>query len=155
MKKRTAPDVETLVLIELRIPTAEILERTLGWRRELAPLLSEGRATDRYCRELNVREKAYLGEYGIETYSYQHGGPARGWFTGQLNNGKITGVWGDTPEEAAISMTFWRESAVRWMIRDNSGGDSSLINFLGLDPHPVVDHPIDLLPASVDVGGLW
>ena len=146
MKNQAVPDLATLDPIELRIPVEVIVERTNAWRAELEPMLTpDGRATNAFCVRQTQLEAALLAEYGIE-------GGERGWFTSQHEDGRIAGRWGENPEDAVIALIYYW-GPVRWIIRDN--GTNSLIAYIGTTSREPVDQPIDLLPASIDAGGLW
>jgi hypothetical protein len=78
--------------------------------REAAPIRGD-RATDEDCR---LRRQ--LIDEALETRDISAG--ARVWHTAQLVDGRIVGVWADSPEEAELDLSVWWAIACHWVVPD-------------------------------------
>lgn len=45
----------------------------------------------------------------------------RGWYTAQLTDGQVVGVWAHSPDEAELTLTVWWGHPCHWVIADPNG----------------------------------
>lgn len=147
-------DLAALELVETRLPLPVLSAAGRSWRPLCDPLLVDGRATEAMCTRLDELERAYLDEHELTP-------TGRRWWTMQLVDGRIRGCWAERPEEAVTSMAFWFRTEVRWIVDDFHGKFNLWLKSQvpraerKVDRHYPLVEPRELLPESLDAGGLW
>ncbi|MSS84991.1 hypothetical protein FYJ24_09485 [Actinomycetaceae bacterium WB03_NA08] len=77
--------------------------------RALVPI-SSGTATNKDCRRLQELEYAWLHQQGVPAWEHT-------WFTAKTDTG-VHGQWANSPEEAAMGITFWWQTTITNLYAD-------------------------------------